>query len=202
MFPTRIVRPDLRQPDTLHALMSTDMLHWLELGLLEKCKHLHQEIKMHDSCDMFREDGCKVREKWMIDSYGSVKEAIDNGCRVSDCSEDLSFRYKALAELMDFITQSRYMRSTADSRSLREIDDATAQFLAIKGQMAHRAAQATVPTGTMDKLTPERLAELDKEFGEETKDKTLLGLTVPADPANAAPSDNAKPSAGKMKVVK
>jgi hypothetical protein len=174
---TKIVRPDLRKPGEYHVLFSESVLTLVEEGVLAKAGQLQSALIAHDGCDMLRETGCKVRESWLVNTYGSVKEAEASGAKLFDCSEDLFFLHKSLAQLMDFIMQSRHMRNNPQSRGLHELEEVEAKFLAIKGEVAHRNSQRDIQTGQMAKLTPEKLAELDAQFSNETKDKTLLGLS-------------------------
>lgn len=173
--PTRINRPDLRKPDTYHILVDETMLTFLEEGLLARAAALQTSLMAHNECDMTKEDGCAVRQDWMINRYGSVKEAKAQGARLTDCSEDLHFLHASMSQLMDFVLQARHIRNNPESRGFRDLSDAEAKLLTLKGEVAYRNSQMSVATGQMEKLTPEVLAAMDAERATDAE-TSLLGL--------------------------
>lgn len=159
----RIIRPDLRNPDDYQISLDGETLMWFENSLLEKASRLHTDIAAHGLCDMRRSDGCAIRERWLINNYGSLTTAAQQGYYATDCSEDLAYLHHSLGDVMDFVVQSRYLRQRPGERAYGEAHEAVSQLMAIKAEINHREAASKSSTSVMGQLDDEKLAELDRQ---------------------------------------
>lgn len=110
-----IERPSFQTPDQYELRVDEEMLMFMEQGALHNTEQLMDSIRAHKDCNLRDEDGCKLSQARLIATYGSLEQARDVASMYAvDCSEDLAYVYSALSKQMQFLFQSRYLRSVRD----------------------------------------------------------------------------------------
>lgn len=145
-----VKRPDLRKPNLFQISLDETMLDWLENGTLKQLHVLQQDLLRHGECDLRNPHGCRVRFDWLVNTYGSIDDAVAQGHYPTDCSADLSFLHHSMASLHDFLTQSRYVRTRNDSHGINEVREAERQLDEIKGEVTAREVSARNDTTTFE----------------------------------------------------
>lgn len=134
MYGVNITRPDVFKPDQFQISVDESMLLWLEEGVQGRIASLYDSVQRHQYCNLGDEGGCLLRKQWMLERYGSLQEAFEHGCRLTDCTEDLMWLYGELSRLMGFLHQARYLRTNPTERSATGMEEAVAKLRDIKQQ--------------------------------------------------------------------
>lgn len=209
---TRITRPNLRQPDQYHISLDESMLLWIEEALVDKVMHLYDSIASHHKCDLRVENGCGVRDQWLVSQYGSLDEALRIGYKRTDCTEDLAFLHGELARIMSTLFQARYLRTTVNAHSYYTEEQATQELQRIRAEVRYRETQAEQQTSELSRIT----TELEQKLGEtkaakpapaeaaqqEVKEHTLLRQKETEEPAGPAKSEAATRNEQNVATVK
>lgn len=188
---SNVWRPKLEEPDVIWFKADEAMSYWIEAGLKAQAGDLRGAIQDHlDLCGPGA-TVCHIRNKWLVETYGSLEEAAKHEPVLRNCLQDLAYLYTELGKITQILYQLHELRLDPTKQGDDpELTDWTPRnkLQEIKTEIAHRVEASKEETGLMPIIRDD---EVDTDIPEGAT-KSILGLTDNLPAVDGQPSKSAK----------